>query len=116
MTLTSDQVVRLEAWGVVALAQVDDHPFAWWAMRDDTHVVVKAGDPGERHREALALRAFGVGSTDVIEHDWDLGLLVTRRRGHAGNRPPGCGPASRAGNRVRAAAASGHRCGLRRAA
>ena len=29
MTLTSDQVVRLEAWGVVALAQVDDHPFAW---------------------------------------------------------------------------------------
>jgi streptomycin 6-kinase len=79
MTLTPDQVARLEAWGVVALAQVDDHPFAWWAMRGEEFVVVKAGDPGERHREALALQAFGVGATDVIEHDRDLGLLVTRR-------------------------------------
>ena len=64
MTLTSDQVVRLEAWGVVALAQVDDHPFAWWAMRDDTHVVVKAGDPGERHREALVHVAAVSGSAN----------------------------------------------------
>ena len=79
MTLASDQVARLQAWGVDAMSQVDDHPFAWWAMRDDTHVIVKAGDPGERYREALALRALGAGATDVIEHDRDLGLLVTRR-------------------------------------
>ena len=79
MTLTSDQVVRLEAWGVVALAQVDDHPFAWWAMRGEDYVVVKAGDADERHREALALGAFGAGATEVLARDQDLGLLVTRR-------------------------------------
>jgi streptomycin 6-kinase len=79
MTLASDQVARLQAWGVDVMSQVDDHPFAWWAMRGEEYVVVKAGDPGERYREALALQAFGVGATDVIEHDRDLGLLVTRR-------------------------------------
>ncbi len=79
MTLTPDQAARLEDWGVTALSQVDDHPFAWWAMRDDTHVVVKAGGPGERLREALALQAFGDGATDVVAHERDLGLLVTRR-------------------------------------
>ena len=79
MTLASDQVARLQAWGVDAMSQVDDHPFAWWAMRGEEYVVVKAGDPGERYREALALQAFGAGATDVIEHDRDLGLLVTRR-------------------------------------
>ena len=79
MTLASDQVARLQAWGVDAMSLVDDHPFAWWAMRGEEYVVVKAGDPGERYREALALQAFGAGATDVIEHDRDLGLLVTRR-------------------------------------
>lgn len=79
MTLAPGQVERLDLWGVAALSQVDDHPFAWWAMRGDEHVVVKAGDPGERHREAIALRAFGPGATQVIAHDRGLGLLVTRR-------------------------------------
>ena len=41
--------------------------------------MVKAGDAGERHREALALKAFGSGATRAMAHDRDLGLLVTRR-------------------------------------
>lgn len=79
MTLTPEQLGRLEAWDVHSLSQVDDHPFAWWALADAGHVVVKAGDPGERRREALALKAFSSGATSVIAHDGDLGLLVTRR-------------------------------------
>lgn len=77
--LADDQRARIEAWGVTGLAQVDDHPFAWWGMRSGEYVVVKAGDPGERAREAQALRAFGVGATAVVEHDADLGILVTAR-------------------------------------
>lgn len=79
MTLSSDQLGRLAEWRVHSLAQVDDHPFAWWAIADEQHVVVKAGDAGERHREAIALRAFGAGATDVVAHDAREGLLVTRR-------------------------------------
>jgi streptomycin 6-kinase len=79
MTLTPDQTARLEAWDLQSLAPVDDHPFAWWATRGDEHVVVKAGDPRQRHREAIALQAFGPGATQVIAHDRGLGLLVTRR-------------------------------------
>lgn len=79
MTLTADQRSRLAEWGAHSLSQVDDHPFAWWALIGDEHVVVKAGDAQERHREALALRAFATGATDVAFHDRDLGLLITRR-------------------------------------
>lgn len=79
MTLTPDQRARLDEWGVQSLSQVDDHPFAWWAFVDGQHVVVKAGLAEDRDREARALRAFGSGATDVIAHDRDLGLLVTRR-------------------------------------
>jgi streptomycin 6-kinase len=79
MTLTPSQAERIAEWGIDSLAQVDDHPFAWWAMRGEEHVVVKGGDAGERDREALALRAFGTGATKVLVHDQALGLLVTRR-------------------------------------
>lgn len=79
MSLSPEQLGRLAQWRVEVLDQVDDHPFAWWARRDGDHVVVKAGDPRERGREALALRSFGPGATDVIEHDGEQGLLVTRR-------------------------------------
>lgn len=79
MSLTDQQRRRLVDWGVHSLAQVDQHPFAWWALLGDEHVVVKAGDPGERQREARALAAFGTGATSVVSHDRDLGLLVTRR-------------------------------------
>jgi streptomycin 6-kinase len=79
MTLTSEQAHRIAAWGIDRLEQVDDHPFAWWARCGPEYVVVKAGEPRERAREAVALRSFGPGATDVIEHDEDLGLLVTRR-------------------------------------
>ena len=79
MTLTPSQSERIAEWGIGSLEQVDDHPFAWWAMRGEEYVVVKAGDVDERHREALALGAFGTGATTVLAHDRDLGLLVTRR-------------------------------------
>ena len=79
MSPTAEQGARLTAWGIDRLEQVDDHPFAWWARRGPEYVVVKAGEPRERAREALALRSFGPGATDVVEHDEDLGLLVTRR-------------------------------------
>ena len=77
--LTPEQQAQLAQWGVVPVGQVDDHPFAWWAMRDGIHVVVKAGDPAARAREASALRAFGVGAAGVVESDANLGLLVTER-------------------------------------
>lgn len=79
MSLSSEQLGRLADWDVHSLSQVDDHPFAWWARAGDVHVVVKGGDAGERHREALALEAFGSGATRAMAHDRDLGLLVTRR-------------------------------------
>ena len=79
MSLTQGQRERLVGWDVHSLSQVDDHPFAWWAFAGGEHVVVKAGDPGERAREAWALQAFSSGATSVIAHDGDLGLLVTRR-------------------------------------
>ena len=79
MSLTPDQDERIAEWGIGSLEQVDDHPFAWWARRDGEHVVVKAGDAGERQREAIALRAFGSNATEVLAHDAGLGLLVTRR-------------------------------------
>ena len=79
MSLSPEQLGRLTDWDVHSLSQVDDHPFAWWALAGDVHVVVKAGDAGERHREACALNAFGSGATRVAGHDRDLGLLVTRR-------------------------------------
>ena len=80
MTLTPSQAQRIAEWGIESLAQVDEHPFAWWAMRGEDHVVVKAGDVEPRRREAVALRAFdGEVSTCVVEHDVDLGLLVTAR-------------------------------------
>lgn len=79
MSLSQEQRERLVDWDVHSLSQVDDHPFAWWAWAGDEHVVVKAGDAGERSREALALQAFPSGATSVIAHDRDLGLLVTRR-------------------------------------
>lgn len=79
MSLTTDQRERLLEWGIESLSQVDDHPFAWWGLRASEHVVVKAGDADERRREALALRAFGPGATEVVAHDARLGLLVTCR-------------------------------------
>ena len=79
MNLTAAQAALIVEWGIRGLEQVDDHPFAWWGMRGDDYVVVKAGDPGERAREAEALRAFGAGATDVVAHDPRLGLLVTAR-------------------------------------
>ena len=79
MTLTQEQRERLVEWQVHSLSQVDDHPFAWWALAGEEHVVVKAGDAGERSREARALTAFGSGATPVVAHDGELGLLVTRR-------------------------------------
>jgi streptomycin 6-kinase len=48
-------------------------------MHGEEYVVVKAGDADERHRETLALGAFGTGATEVHAHDQELGLLVTRR-------------------------------------
>lgn len=79
MSLSQEQRGRLLEWEVHSLSPVDDHPFVWWALVGDEHAVVKAGDAGERLREALALEAFGSGATSVIAHDGDLGLLVTRR-------------------------------------
>jgi len=79
MSLTAEQAALIVEWGIRGLEQVDDHPFAWWGMRGDDYVVVKAGDPGERAREAEALRAFGAGATDVVAHDPRLGVLVTAR-------------------------------------
>ena len=77
--LTPEQQSILAAWGLEKLGPVDDHPFAWWAMRDGEYVVVKAGDPVARAREASALRAFGSGAAGVVEFDAGLGLLVTER-------------------------------------
>jgi streptomycin 6-kinase len=80
MTLTAAQSAALARWGIDRVEQVDDHPFAWWAMRGNDYVVVKAGDIEQRRREAVALGAFdGGAATSVVEHDLDLGLLVTRR-------------------------------------
>ncbi|MFZ8925260.1 MAG: hypothetical protein ACO3CU_00640, partial [Candidatus Nanopelagicales bacterium] len=80
MTLTAAQSAALVRWRIDQLEQVDDHPFAWWAMRGEDYVVVKAGDVEQRRREAVALRAFdGDAATSVVEHDLDLGLLVTER-------------------------------------
>lgn len=79
MTLDAQQRAVLSSWGISGLSPVDDHPFAWWAMRAGRHVVVKAGDPADRVREALALDAFGGGATEVLEHHGPCGLLVTRR-------------------------------------
>lgn len=79
MTLTPSQAGQVAEWGIDSLEQVDDHAFAWWAMHGEEYVVVKAGDADERHREALALGAFGPGATEVFARDQDLGLLVTRR-------------------------------------
>ena len=58
MTLTAAQSAALVRWRIDQLEQVDDHPFAWWAMRGEDYVVVKAGDVEQRRREAVALRAF----------------------------------------------------------
>jgi streptomycin 6-kinase len=77
--LTARARERLREWRIAELAQVDDHPFAWWAMLDGEYVVVKAGDPVERAREAAALNSFRSGATRVVAHDHDLGLLVTYR-------------------------------------
>jgi streptomycin 6-kinase len=79
MSLTGQQAAALERWGIDRLEQVDDHPFAWWARRGERYLVVKAGDPIERDREARALAAFGPGAAEIVEHDHDLGLLVTAR-------------------------------------
>lgn len=79
MTLSADQLSRLEGWGIAGLSQVDDHPFAWWAVRGDEHLVVKAGDRLDRAREAVALHALGSGASPVVDHDASLGLLVTQR-------------------------------------
>ena len=79
MTLSADQLRRLEEWGIAGLSQVDDHPFAWWAVRGHEHVVVKAGDRSERAREAMALQALGSGASRVVDHDASVGLLVTQR-------------------------------------
>lgn len=80
MTLTAAQSAALTRWGIDRLEQVDDHPFAWWAMRGEEYVVVKAGDVEQRRREAVALRAFDdEAATSVVEHDLELGLLVTGR-------------------------------------
>lgn len=79
MTLTQEQQALLRRWRVHSLSQVDDHPFAWWALAGGVHVVVKAGDPRERSREATALQAFTSGATTVVAHEGQLGLLVTRR-------------------------------------
>ena len=77
--LTAEQCDRLEAWGVTVLGSVDDHPCAWWAMRGDEHLVLKAGESAARVREAAALRAFASGAAGVREFDVRLGLLVTER-------------------------------------
>lgn len=78
-TLTPQQGAALQRWGIELYGSVDDHPFAWWGLRDDTHVVVKAGEPAARIREAAALRALGPGAAAVVELDVDSGLLVTER-------------------------------------
>lgn len=77
--LTSEQRAALERWGIRIDGPVDDHPFAWWGLRDDTHVVVKAGEAAARIREAAALRTLGSGAAAVVELDADSGLLVTER-------------------------------------
>ena len=80
MTLTAGQSAALARWGIDRLEQVDDHPFAWWGMRGEDYVVVKAGDVEQRRREAVALGAYRLAAaTSVVEHDVTLGLLVTRR-------------------------------------
>lgn len=80
MSLTAAQSAALARWGIDGLEQVDDHPFAWWAMRGEEYLVVKAGDAEQRRREAVALRVFDdEAATSVVEHDVDLGLLVTGR-------------------------------------
>ena len=71
------QRALLEQWGVELLGQVDDHPFAWWGIREGQHVVVKAGDAAARSREADALRAFTEGAAGVVAFEGDL--LVTER-------------------------------------
>ncbi|MFZ9988011.1 MAG: hypothetical protein ACO3HV_09695 [Candidatus Nanopelagicales bacterium] len=48
MTLTAGQSAALARWGIDRLEQVDDHPFAWWGMRGEDYVVVKAGDVEQR--------------------------------------------------------------------
>lgn len=79
MTLTNQQATALQRWAITDLEQVDDHPFAWWARRGEDYLVVKAGDRRERDREAQALRGFVSGATSVVEHDAELGLLITAR-------------------------------------
>lgn len=80
MTLDAAQSAALARWGIDRLEQVDDHPFAWWGMQGQDYVVVKAGDVEQRRREAVALGAYRqVATTSVVEHDVELGLLVTRR-------------------------------------
>ena len=67
------------AWGIDVVGPVDDHPFAWWGIQDSRHVVVKAGDPAARAREAAALGAFTGGAARVVAFDSSLGVLVTER-------------------------------------
>ena len=76
---TPDQSALLGQWGIEITGPVDDHPFAWWGLRGQHHVVVKAGDPASRVREAAALRAFTSGAAGVVAFDETLGLLVTER-------------------------------------
>lgn len=71
------QQARLAELLVEVTGPVDDHPFAWWGMREGQHVVVKGGDAAARAREAAALRAFSAGAARVVA--FDGGLLVTER-------------------------------------
>lgn len=77
--LTPEQVSALSRWEIEVSGPVDDHAFAWWAMRQGHHVVVKAGDASARAREAEALCALGSGAAPVVAFDASLGLLVTQR-------------------------------------
>ena len=74
-----EQQSALDRWGIEIDGPVDDHPFAWWALRHGRHVVVKAGDASARAREAAALRALASGATAVVAFDASLGLLATER-------------------------------------
>jgi len=76
---TPEQQASLDRWGIEIEGPVDDHPFAWWALQQGRHVVVKAGDASARAREAAALRALGSGATTVVAFDASLGLLATER-------------------------------------
>ena len=76
---TPEQQAALDRWGIKIDGPVDDHPFAWWALQQGRHVVVKAGEASARAREAAALRALGSGATTVVAFDAPLGLLATER-------------------------------------